>query len=135
MRARCPEELLYADDLSWISESPKRLKRKLEALKITMEAKVLRVNDKNTKVMISSEKATKIEKLAEFLDTVCRKVLVAIRSPASFASAGCLRFNKEVVSSPYNKATSGRTFYSHLCYYLSVIYMCLFESDFLIHFW
>ena len=77
IRSRCPEELLYADDLAFVSETLKGLKGRLEAwsLKGALESKGLRVNAKKTKMMISCENAGKVTVEGKFLCVFCRKGL------------------------------------------------------------
>ena len=51
LRTGCPWELLYADDLAIIADTPEELLQKLTAWKHAIEAKGLRVNTKKTKVV------------------------------------------------------------------------------------
>ena len=54
IRAGCPEELLYGNDLTLVSEILQGLKGRLEAWKGALESKGLRVKVKKTKMMIGS---------------------------------------------------------------------------------
>ena len=55
IRSGCPEELLHADDVALVNETPEGLRRRLEVWKGTLESRGLKVNAKKTKMMISSE--------------------------------------------------------------------------------
>ena len=61
IRSGYPEELLYADDLALVSETPEDLERRLEAWKGALESKGLRVNVKKTKIVINSENPGKVK--------------------------------------------------------------------------
>ena len=52
-RTGSPWELLYADDLVFIAETIEELSQKLDAWKVNLEKKGLRVNMKKTKIMFS----------------------------------------------------------------------------------
>ena len=54
IRVGCPEELLYGNDLTLVSEILQGLKGRLEAWKGALESKGLRVKVKKTKMMIGS---------------------------------------------------------------------------------
>ena len=63
---------------------------KLEARKGALESKGLTVNINKTKMMTSSENATKVTK-CKFSCTVYRKSVDKTPSFASFAGVGCMR--------------------------------------------
>ena len=54
------EELLYAEDLTLVSEIFQGLKSRLKAWKGTVESEGLTVNVKTTKILISNENAGKV---------------------------------------------------------------------------
>ena len=60
IKSACPEGLLYADDLTLVSESLEDLKGKLEAWKEAWESKGSRVNAKIMKIRVSNKNAEKI---------------------------------------------------------------------------
>lgn len=69
---RCPEELLYANDVTVVNETLQGFKRRLEAWKGALKLKRLRVNFKKTKKTISSKNAGKVTGKSKFSCAVCR---------------------------------------------------------------
>ena len=58
--SECPERLVYANDLTLVSEPLEDLKGKLEAWKEAWESKGSRVNAKIMKIRVSNKNAEKI---------------------------------------------------------------------------
>ena len=73
IRSRCPEEILYVDDLTlvWLFEG---LKGRLDFWKGALESKGLTVNVKKTKMIISSESSEKVTSKGKFPCSDCREV-------------------------------------------------------------
>ena len=67
IRPVCPEELVYAEDLTLVSKTCQGLKGRLKAWKGAVESKGLTVNVKTTKIMINSENAGKVTMEDKFL--------------------------------------------------------------------
>ena len=72
IRSRC-SELIYADDLTLVSETLERLKGRLEACEGALGSKGLRIYVKNTKMMICGENTGKVTIENKFPCTLCRK--------------------------------------------------------------
>ena len=66
MRSRCSEELFCVDNLSLVWESIEDLKGKLVDWKGSLERKRPKVDVKKTKIIISSEKGSKLRKKRKF---------------------------------------------------------------------
>ena len=73
IRSGCSEDLLYADELALASETLEGLKGRLEARKGALESKVLRLNVKKTKIMISSENVEIGKTEGKFPSVICGK--------------------------------------------------------------
>ena len=73
IRAGCPWELLYADDLVLIAETMEELVGKFEKWKTGLKVKGLRVNAAKTKVMISSSEVRSGFEVGRWPCGVCRK--------------------------------------------------------------
>ena len=63
-RVVLPGELLYADDLDVIAETEEDLIKRLNEWKNNVENRGMRVNMNKTKVMISGERQTPLQKAA-----------------------------------------------------------------------
>ena len=57
VKSGCPEDLLYADDLTLVIQTLKGLEERLEAWEGALESKGLRIKGKKTKIIINSENA------------------------------------------------------------------------------
>jgi len=73
LRAGLPLELLYADDLILMAESEESLCDKIVKWKSGFEAKRLKMNTGNTKVMFSCSMKDKVEEKGKWHSGVCKK--------------------------------------------------------------
>ena len=66
IRPGSPEELLYTDDLAIVNETLQGLQGRQKAWEVALESNRLRVNVKNTEIVISSENAGKVTEEGKF---------------------------------------------------------------------
>ena len=89
-RTGSPWELLYTDDLVIIAETIEELSQKLDAWKVNLEKKGLRVNTKKTKIMFSGVNMDTMT-LVHILVVYAGQVWVKIQSFAQVVNIGCIR--------------------------------------------
>ena len=72
IRSRCPEELLYVDELAFVNVTLKCLKGRV-AWRKALESKRLRVKVKKRRIVISSENVGKVTAGGKFPCVLCKK--------------------------------------------------------------
>ena len=106
-----PWELLHADDLVIIAETEDELRMKLIKWKTNLEAKVLRVNIRKTKIMISRVDLQTLKDSGKYPCSVCRKGV----GSTSIYCTGCLNWVHKICSGVIGKLKQNPDYRCNRC--------------------